>query len=113
MWEAVRPGGAIAVEDTDYEGLFCDPPNDGVDFHKRMYPRLVEQNGGDALIGRKLYRYFLQAGIPDPGLHVAPGADAKGGAKTVIPVTPPGTAESPAPPGLAKPEWVAGPIAAP
>ena len=26
MWEAVRPGGAIAVEDTDYEGLFCDRP---------------------------------------------------------------------------------------
>ena len=110
MWEAVRPGGAIAVEDTDYDGLFCDPPNDGVDFHKRMYPRLVEQNGGDALIGRKLYRYFLQAGIPDPGLHVAQGADAKGEAKTVILMTLRGTAESLVRAGLASAEEVAAAI---
>jgi hypothetical protein len=110
MWEAVKPGGAIAVEDTDYEGLFCDPPNDGVAFHKRMYPRLVEQNGGDALIGRKLYRYFLQAGIPDPGLHVAQGADAKGEAKSVILLTLRGTAESLVSAGLASAEEVAAAI---
>src|SRR5262249_60865754 len=107
---AVRPGGGIAVEATDYEGLFCDPPNDGVKFHKRMYPRLVEQNGGDALIGRKLYRYFLQAGIPDPGLHVAQGADAKGEAKTVILLTLRGTAESLVRAGLASAEEGAAPI---
>ena len=106
MWEAVRPGGAIAVEDTDYEGVFCDPPNDGVDFHKRMYPRLVEQNGGDALIGRKLYRYFLQAGIPDPSLHVAQGADARGEAKTVILLTLRGVADSLVSAGLASAEEV-------
>jgi SAM-dependent methyltransferase len=110
MWEAVRPGGAIAVEDTDYEGLFCDPPNDGVEFHKRMYPQLVEQNGGDALIGRKLYRYFLQAGIPDPGLHVAQGADAKGEAKTVILMTLRATADSLVRAGLASADEVAAAI---
>jgi hypothetical protein len=110
MWEAVRPGGAIAVEDTDYEGLFCDPPNDGVAFHKRMYPRLVEQNGGDALIGRKLYRYFLQAGIPDPGVRVAQAADAKGEAKSVILLTLRGIAESLVNAGLASAEEVAAAI---
>ena len=110
MWKAVRPGGAIAVEDTDYEGLFCYPPNDGVEFHKRMYPQLVEQNGGDALIGRKLYRYFLQAGIPDPGLHVAQGADARGEAKTVILMTLRGTADSLVRAGLASAEEVAAAI---
>jgi predicted O-methyltransferase YrrM len=42
MWEAVRPGGVIAVEDADFDGLFCDPPNDGFDFYRRMVPRVVE-----------------------------------------------------------------------
>ena len=82
MWSAVGPGGAIAVEDTDFDGLFCDPPNGGFDFHKRMYPRVLEHNGGDARIGRKLYRYFLEAGIPDPGLHLVQSVDAAGEAKS-------------------------------
>src|SRR5664279_620571 len=32
MWSAVRYGGAVVVEDADFEGSFCDPPNDGFDF---------------------------------------------------------------------------------
>ena len=76
-----------------------------------MYPRLVEQNGGDALIGRKLYRYFLQAGIADPDLHVAQGADAKGEAKTVILMTLRGTADSLVRAGLASTEEVTAAIA--
>src|SRR5262249_9365335 len=27
MWSAVRPGGVIAVEDTDFDGAFCEPSN--------------------------------------------------------------------------------------
>jgi hypothetical protein len=53
----------IAVEDADFDGLFCHPPSDGFDFYRRMLPRVVELNGGDAAIGRKLYRYFLLAGL--------------------------------------------------
>lgn len=26
MWAAVRPGGVLAVEDTDFDGKFCHPP---------------------------------------------------------------------------------------
>jgi 2-polyprenyl-3-methyl-5-hydroxy-6-metoxy-1,4-benzoquinol methylase len=59
MWAAVRPGGVIVVEDADFDGLFCHPPSDGFDFYRRMLPRVVELNGGDAAIGRKLYRHFL------------------------------------------------------
>jgi SAM-dependent methyltransferase len=29
MWSAVRPGGPIAVEDTDFDGFFCDPKTTG------------------------------------------------------------------------------------
>ena len=66
MWLAVKPGGTIVVEDADFDGLFCEPPNDGFDFYVHIYPRVLERNGGDATAGRKLYRYFLEAGIPGP-----------------------------------------------
>jgi ubiquinone/menaquinone biosynthesis C-methylase UbiE len=73
MWAAVRPGGVIAVEDADFDGLFCDPANDGFDFYRTMYQEVCRRNGGDPGIGRKLYRYFGQAGIPDPQLRLAQG----------------------------------------
>jgi ubiquinone/menaquinone biosynthesis C-methylase UbiE len=94
MWNAVRPGGTLAVEDTDFDGYFCDPHNDGFEFHKQMYPRVLEHHGGDARIGRKLYRYFLHAGIPDPGLHLVQGVDATGEAKTLALLTLQATAEA-------------------
>ena len=94
MWAAVRPSGAIAVEDTDFDGLFCDPHNDGFEFHQQMYPQVLAHHGGDARIGRKLYRYFLQAGIPDPGLHLVQNADAAGEAKTLALLTLQATAEA-------------------
>jgi hypothetical protein len=30
MWDAVRPGGVLAVEDADLDGMFCDPDNAGM-----------------------------------------------------------------------------------
>ena len=76
MWEAVRAGGVLAVEDADFDGQFCHPENAGFDFFSRMLPRVVELNGGDARLGRKLYRHFLQTGIPDPQLRLAQDAGA-------------------------------------
>lgn len=110
MWRAVRPGGAIAVEDTDYDGLFCEPGNDGLDFHRRMYPSVVERNGGDALIGRKLFGHFLDAGIPEPGLRLVQSADATGEAKTMALLTLRVTAESIVSAGLASSGEVAAAI---
>jgi 2-polyprenyl-3-methyl-5-hydroxy-6-metoxy-1,4-benzoquinol methylase len=66
MWAAVRPGGAIIVEDADFDGWFCHPPNEGFDFFLRTYAQVVARQGGDHAIGRKLYAYFMEAGVPDP-----------------------------------------------
>jgi ubiquinone/menaquinone biosynthesis C-methylase UbiE len=70
MWAAVRAGGVIAVEDADFDGLFCDPANDGFTFYQQMYPEVCRLGGGDPAIGRKLYRHFGQAGIPEPQLRL-------------------------------------------
>jgi hypothetical protein len=83
MWAAVRPQGAIIVEDADFDGLFWHPANAGFDLYARLYPRVLERRGGDAAIGRKLYGYFLEAGIPDPDLRLVQRADAVGVTKTL------------------------------
>ena len=57
MWSAVRDGGVLIVEDADFEGWCCDPPNAGFDLFLYAYRRLLQRRGGDHAIGRKLYRY--------------------------------------------------------
>jgi ubiquinone/menaquinone biosynthesis C-methylase UbiE len=66
MWSAVRPGGLVIVEDADFDGWCCHPPNEGFDFFVRAYAEVIRRRGGDHAAGRKLYRYFLEAGIPVP-----------------------------------------------
>jgi ubiquinone/menaquinone biosynthesis C-methylase UbiE len=81
MWEAVRDGGVLAVEDADFDGLFSDPPNAGFEFYARMLPAVLARHGGDATTGRKLYRYALEAGIPGPELRLRQGHGITGDTK--------------------------------
>ncbi len=83
MWSAVRPGGSIVVEDADFEGSFCDPPNADFDFWVQAYQRVLSSSGGDPLMGRKLHRLFTAADIPAPTVTVVQRADVTGEAKTL------------------------------
>lgn len=87
MWRAVRAGGVLAVEDADFGGLFCDPDNDGFDFYRTMYPRVCASNGGDATVGRKLSRYFAEAGIPAPEMRLVQSFGASGDLKALAVAT--------------------------
>jgi ubiquinone/menaquinone biosynthesis C-methylase UbiE len=80
MWEAVRPGGVLAVEDADLEGIFCDPDNAGFSFYRRFYAEVLARNGGDPGCARRLARYFREIGITDPAMRMLQGfieGDAK------------------------------------
>ena len=94
MWGAVRAGGVLAVEDADFEGSFCDPPNAGFAFWMEAYQRVLERHGGDPLTGRKLHRYFSAAGIPAPQVTVVQRVDVDGEAKTLPGSTIEATAEA-------------------
>ena len=83
MWAAVSVGGVIVVEDADFEGSFCDPPNDGFAFWVDAYQRVLEHRGGDPVAGRKLHRHFREAGIPEPEVAVVQRVDRIGDAKTL------------------------------
>jgi SAM-dependent methyltransferase len=70
MWAAVHPGGVIVIEDADFDGWCCYPDNDGFAFFLRMYREVLRRWGGDHAVGRKLYSYFLDAGIPDASVNL-------------------------------------------
>jgi ubiquinone/menaquinone biosynthesis C-methylase UbiE len=70
MWAAVRPRGVLIVEDADFDGWCCDPPNEGFDFFLHAYCEVLRRRGGDPAFGRKLYGGFLAAGIPHPEVLV-------------------------------------------
>jgi SAM-dependent methyltransferase len=60
---ALRPGGAIAVQDIDYEGQFCDPPCEAFDTAGELYAEAALHAGGDPFIGRRLRRLLEQTGF--------------------------------------------------
>jgi len=111
MWAAVRDDGVIAVEDADFDGLFCHPPNGGFDFYRRMLPRACALNGGDSTIGRKLYQYFLQVGIPAPELRLVQDPGITGDMKDLTVSTLEASADAITDAGLATADEVAAAIA--
>ena len=68
MWAAVRPGGVLIAEDTDFERAFCEPPNDGFAFFVGNYIALLTKRGGDANVGRRLFGYVRGLGVSDVSL---------------------------------------------
>jgi ubiquinone/menaquinone biosynthesis C-methylase UbiE len=87
MWAAVRPGGTIAVEATDFDGQFGEPPNQAFGAHHRLYRALVVRRGGDPVAGRLMFRRFLEAGIPRPSVLLVQRIDSDGEAKTLAVLT--------------------------
>jgi ubiquinone/menaquinone biosynthesis C-methylase UbiE len=70
MWTAVAEGGVLIVEDADFDGWCCDPPNEGFEFFLGAYQQVLARRGGDHATGRKLHRLFLAAGILHPEIKL-------------------------------------------
>lgn len=83
MWEAVRPGGLIVVEDADFDGWTCHPRSAGFDFFTRTYAEVISRAGGDHALGRKLYSCFLEAGIGKPEISATEPVYIEGEAKSL------------------------------
>jgi ubiquinone/menaquinone biosynthesis C-methylase UbiE len=83
MWAAVRQRGLLVVEDADFDGFCCHPSNEGFDFFLRTYSQVLQRRGGDHAIGRKLYGYFLAAGIPHPQVALVQSLWTEGEEKTL------------------------------
>lgn len=82
MWAAVHVGGVLIVEDADFDGWCCHPPN-GFDFFVRAYAQVIHRRGGDHALGRKLYQHFLDAEIPGPHVTLVQRVHIEGEGKAL------------------------------
>lgn len=106
MWAAVRDGGVLIVEDADFDGWCCEPPDAGFDLFVDAYRRVLRRRGGDHAIGRRLYRYFLAAGLPAPHVKLVQPVH-EGEAKTLAWSTLDATADAIVAENLATPDELA------
>ena len=84
MWAAVRPGGILIAEDTDFERAFCEPPNDGFDFIIGNYIALLTRRGGHVNVGRRLFGYVRGLGVSDVSLSATLHPLSFGEKKTLL-----------------------------
>jgi ubiquinone/menaquinone biosynthesis C-methylase UbiE len=111
MWAAVRSGGLVIVEDADFDGWCCHPPNEGFDFFVRAYAEVIRRRGGDHATGRKLYHYFLDAGIPSPQVALVQSVFVSGEGKELAWSTLDATSEAILAEGVATPGELAAALA--
>ncbi|MFD7299436.1 MULTISPECIES: class I SAM-dependent methyltransferase [Streptomyces] len=63
MKRVTRPGGWIAVRDSDYAAMTWYPASPGMDDWLALYRRVARANGGEPDAGRRLKSWALRAGL--------------------------------------------------
>jgi len=66
MRRVLRPGGILAVRDSDYGGFVWAPDTPELDAWNSLYHRITARNGAQANAGRYLLGWVRQAGFVDP-----------------------------------------------
>jgi SAM-dependent methyltransferase len=65
MRRVTRPGGVVAVRDSDYQAFTWYPQLPGLDDWLALYRRLARRNGGEPDAGRRLLSWARAAGFTD------------------------------------------------
>ncbi|GAA2471848.1 class I SAM-dependent methyltransferase [Streptomyces longisporus] len=65
MVRVTKPGGFIAVRDSDYAAMAWYPASQGMDDWLDLYRRVARANGGEPDAGRRLKSWALRAGLTD------------------------------------------------
>ncbi|WP_432015403.1 methyltransferase domain-containing protein [Streptomyces cucumeris] len=65
MRRVCRPGGLVAVRDSDYAAMTWHPSVPGMDEWLDLYRRVARANGGEPDAGRRLRSWALAAGFTD------------------------------------------------
>ena len=87
MVNVLRPGGVLAVEDIDISGQFCHPPSAAFDRFTTWYTAAHRARGGDPMIGRRLPRMLLDAGVDDVAMNIVQPAGWRGDITQIAPLT--------------------------
>ncbi|MFF9350464.1 methyltransferase domain-containing protein [Streptomyces sp. NPDC014734] len=65
MRRVCRPGGIVAVRDSDYAAMAWYPEAPGLDAWQELYRRVARANGGEPDAGRRLHSWARRAGFTD------------------------------------------------
>jgi ubiquinone/menaquinone biosynthesis C-methylase UbiE len=65
MHRVTKPGGLVAVRETDFAGMFWYPESPGLTDWGTIYARVARANGGEPNAGRRLLAWAHEAGF-DP-----------------------------------------------
>jgi ubiquinone/menaquinone biosynthesis C-methylase UbiE len=101
IWQAIRPGGVLAVQDTDFRGHFCHPEFAAFTRYVELYTKTVQQRGGDSNIGPRLPGLLVQAGFEAVQMNIVQVAEMSGESKLMAPITMENIADSAMAEGLA------------
>jgi SAM-dependent methyltransferase len=94
LLRALRPGGALAVEDINFEGYVSHPANSAHDRYVGLYREVVRRRGGNADIGPKLLAMLAGAGLQDAGLNIVYPEHKAGSGKEISVLTTIGISEA-------------------
>jgi SAM-dependent methyltransferase len=65
MRRVCKPGGVVAVRDSDYRGFTWYPATPAFDEWMRLYQRVATDNGGEPQAGRRLLSWARAAGFTE------------------------------------------------
>jgi SAM-dependent methyltransferase len=85
--DRLAPGGVLLVEDIDFRGHVCHPPNEAFDRYVELYCAAVHGRGCDPNIGPRLPGLLVDAGLEDVGVRVVQPAGIEGEVKLISPIT--------------------------
>jgi SAM-dependent methyltransferase len=94
IYEALRPGGLLVIEDVDFAGHFCFPASPAFDRFVDLYRLAARHGGAEPDIGPSLPSRLAATGFKAVDLAVAQPASRTGDAKLVAALTMEGIAEA-------------------
>lgn len=76
----LKPGGIVAVRDSDYETMVHAPVTESIVRWRQLYHQVARANGGEPDAGRYLLSWVVEAGFVDPEVTTSSvaHADAEG-----------------------------------
>lgn len=87
LYQQLRPGGMIGIEDIDFSGHFIYPESQAFQRYHELYCKTVTNRGGDPNIGPRLPALLKASGFADIGVAVAQPIGLQGEVKLLNPLT--------------------------
>ena len=87
IFNALRPGGIVAIEDIDFRGYFSYPESPAVSRYVELYTRTAQCRGADPNIGPRLPALLTAASFHDVQMNVVQPAGTTGEVKLISPLT--------------------------